>query len=212
MTKHKDISGAKIGRLTLIKMVIINHNTSYECICDCGNKKSIRYADIKSGDCKSCGCYRKELKRKWVAEARTTHGMTNTITYSKWTGMLSRCYNKNFPAYINYGARGITVCSRWRHSFENFFLDMGEAPAGKTLERINNNRNYYPKNCKWATNREQNRNKRNNVWISFRGEKKILADWAKFFGKSAPGVRLMLKIKPVNEVFSKWLIDKNLSL
>jgi len=95
---------------------------------------------------------------------RTTHGHARagqkSATYNTWIAMTARCYNPNIPDFQKYGARGITVCNRWRHSFENFLADMGERPAGRTIDRINNNRGYTPSNCRWATKSEQCRNTR----------------------------------------------------
>ena len=88
------------------------------------------------------------------------HGMRSTSTYSSWANILQRCTNQNSQAYERYGGRGITVCDRWRNSFENFYADMGERPEGTSIDRINNDSNYEPGNCRWATSTEQNNNRR----------------------------------------------------
>lgn len=108
----------------------------------------------------SRGRTQSDESRAKVAEARTTHGMTGTRTYRSWESMKRRCLNPNERAFPNYGGRGITVCERWLASFENFFADMGECPPGLTLDRRNNDGNYEPGNCRWATYSEQARNRR----------------------------------------------------
>jgi hypothetical protein len=107
-----------------------------------------------------------------------THRMSHTRTFKKWAGMLSRCYNPNTTAYRKYGARGITVCERWRESFENFYADMGEAPVGMSIDRITGTGNYEPRNCRWATPTEQARNRRNTIRLTAFGITKTAAEWA----------------------------------
>ena len=104
------------------------------------------------------------------------------LTYQCWHSMKSRCFNPNVKQYKNYGARGITVCDRWIESFENFLSDMGVKPKGLTLERINNDGNYEPSNCRWATKYEQTINRRGNRLIQYRGVTKTLTEWAHLCG------------------------------
>lgn len=106
------------------------------------------------------------------------HGMHATPTYYAWQGMKKRCTNKSFRQYADYGGRGISVCARWINSFENFLSDMGVMPHGMTLERINNNLGYSPDNCRWASRREQNNNRRNTRRYQAFGEIKSAANWA----------------------------------
>ena len=110
------------------------------------------------------------------------HGLAMTQTYHAWQAMKTRCYNKNFHAYPNYGARGITVCERWLASFENFYEDMGEKPCGKSLDRINNDKGYSKENCRWATNEEQQRNRRWAKLLTYKGVTKPIAEWAEITG------------------------------
>lgn len=98
-----------------------------------------------------------------------THGMTNTRTYHSWQAMKRRCNNKKSDKYKWYGARGIRVCKEWNESFEAFIKDMGLCPEGMTLERIDNQKNYYKNNCKWATMKEQSNNTRTTIMIDFHG-------------------------------------------
>ena len=113
---------------------------------------------------KSCGCL------------KTKHGLWQTRSYEVWSSMVKRCTRKSSRNYHRYGGRGITVCERWL-DFENFYADMGERPEGLTLERIDNEKGYYPENCKWATVAEQNRNRKNNVNITIDGVTKCAKDW-----------------------------------
>lgn len=104
-----------------------------------------------------------------------------TPEYRTWANLKGRCTNPNLPGYKDYGGRGISVCERWQ-KFENFYADMGEKPSGMTLERKDNNGNYEPDNCKWATQAEQSINKRNNRMVTFNGETMCLRDWAQRIG------------------------------
>lgn len=109
---------------------------------------------------------------------KIVHGMYASPEYMSWQSMLRRCYNKNNKRFRFYGGRGICVCKRWRKSFLNFFNDMGRKPTKKhTLERKNNNKDYCPENCKWATYEEQNRNTSRNRYVAIKGETKLLIDW-----------------------------------
>lgn len=113
----------------------------------------------------------------------TTHGKSKTPEYFIYRSMLDRCYRKTCTGYKDYGGRGIKVCKRWRHSFENFYADMGKRPSSKySIERNNGNAGYKPSNCRWATRKEQNSNQRRNIRLTYNGETKILSDWARTIG------------------------------
>lgn len=121
-------------------------------LCSCGNKKEIRESHVRSGDTTSCGCIKKQPK---------THGNTGTPTYNSWLSAKGRCLNKNNTAYPDYGGRGITFCTSWQYSFENFLEDMGERPsANHSLDRIDNSKGYCKSNCRWATKKQQANNRR----------------------------------------------------
>lgn len=180
--------GNKIGRLTIldIEKVVRNGQTRFFCVCqcDCGNIKKIRMDSIstKEGGTQSCGCYAKELS----SVRNSTHKMTHTITYQSWFSMRSRCFNKNNPSYSHYGAIGVTVCDRWKDSFENFLTDMGERPSkAYSIDRVDVNGNYEPTNCRWATSIQQQNNKKNNNSITYNGETHTVSEWARILGIKA---------------------------
>ena len=117
-----------------------------------------------------------------------------TRTYEIWKGMKARCHNKKNKSYYNYGAKGIEVCKSWRNSYAQFLADMGEAPEGKTIDRIKGNRGYEKNNCRWASRAEQSRNTIQNRWLTFRGQTMVLQDWATKIGISSCGLRHRLTI------------------
>jgi len=136
------------------------------------------------GSVKSCGC--EHIKR--IAKASTTHGMTNTRTYSIWQAMRLRCNRIN----QDYSCRGITYDERW-DSFENFYLDMGEVPEGMSIDRIDVNGNYNKDNCRWATQEQQANNKRSSVFIEYNGKKQTVSQWAKELKMNHHTLRSRLK-------------------
>lgn len=158
--KRIELEGQRFGRLTVIEPAekIKGRQWQYRVVCDCGTERIIFGTNLRSGYTTSCGCLRREETGKRFA----THGHSNprTPTYTSWMSMRMRCNNPNAPKYSIYGGRGITICDHW-DSFENFLADMGERPEGTTLDRVNPDGNYEPANCRWATVKEQNNNKRN---------------------------------------------------
>ncbi len=161
-----DMTGRRYGRL-LVLMRGDNRGVkpTWICRCDCGTEKPVSGEDLRSRDAVSCGCWRRE---KTIA-ASTTHGRTGSRSFITWVGIRQRCHNPENHAFGNYGGRGITVCGRWRESFANFLADMGERPRGMSIDRINNNGNYEPGNCRWATDTEQARNRRGLRMVEFDG-------------------------------------------
>ena len=167
----------KYGRLTVLERRVRNGRAAWLCRCDCGTVKEILAQGIKNGTTKACGCLHQTPSRR-------SHGMSSTRTYTVWLGIVKRCTNRNEPAYPQYGGRGILVCRRWRR-FVNFLADMGEAPLGLTLERTDNDGNYEPGNCRWASRGEQARNTRRTIRVTFAGETLCVKDWAARFGLKA---------------------------
>lgn len=162
-----DLTGMRFGRLEVIKRgENIGRSAAFECRCDCGTMLTARAASLRNGDTASCGCYRAEK----MAEKQRKHGHFGSRTYNSWASMLSRCRDKNKPAYARYGAIGITVCERWE-KFENFLADMGERPEGCSIDRIDNDKGYEPGNCRWATPIQQRRNQRR--YIARHGDKNV---------------------------------------
>jgi hypothetical protein len=154
----KDLVGQRFGRLVVVALADPSAagQVRWHCKCDCGATTAVQTSNLRSGHVRSCGCLGAEAK-KYIAK---THGMTETRTWRSWVAMRRRCRDKSYHQYHLYGGRGISVCERWVDSFEAFLADMGERPAGRSLDRIDVNGNYEPSNCRWATAQEQTRNRR----------------------------------------------------
>jgi hypothetical protein len=130
--------------------------------CGCTKRFVCQIKYINSGNTKSCGCHNDRARAERGRAQLTTHGMTRTREFRSWEGMQQRCYNKNATGYERWGGAGVTVCDRWRESFQNFLNDMGPRPEGTSLDRIDPFGNYEPSNCRWADRSTQNRNIRKN--------------------------------------------------
>lgn len=154
----------KYNLLTIIDETKIKKGNCFylTCKCDCGTIKEINIKNLKSGQSKSCGC----IRRNKLITRNLKHGKRFSRTWRIWQAMKNRCYNKNTIQYKNYGGRGIKVCDKWLNDFNSFYNDVGEAPLGRSLDRINNDGNYEPKNVKWSTSIEQGRNKSTNRKIN----------------------------------------------
>lgn len=168
--------GLRFGNLIVVKPDReIKGRLAWVCECDCGNTCVVVSTSLRTGNTKSCGC----LRRKITSERFRTHGQSKTgDTYGIWLGIMARCYNKNRKAYKDYGGRGIKVCDRW-HDFSNFYSDMGDRPSGYTLDRIRNNEDYGPTNCRWTSYDEQANNRRNTISLTVCGVTRTLSRWAK---------------------------------
>lgn len=186
--KMNDVSGQKFNFLTAIKIVGKKNKANlWECLCDCGNVTYAISTQLIKGYKTSCGCKRKMSRgaRPDVAQRnkdQAKHSMSGGYTYQSWKCMKSRCYDKNHKDYPSWGGRGITVCDSWRESFIDFYKDMGERPRGHTIDRINNEGNYEPKNCRWALAKMQSNNTRKNYYIEYMGRTQTAKQWAEELG------------------------------
>lgn len=175
------LTGQRFGRYTVgVRVQKGDGRAWYEVVCDCGTTKVIGAKHLRDGTVVSCGCLAAEQTRT----RSTTHGCTRLPEYKVWSGLFDRCHNPKNKDYANYGGRGITVCDRWR-LFENFLADMGPRPTtpGKwSIDRINNDGNYEPGNCRWTVTRVQCRNMRTNRIIDHNGRRLTMAGWADLLG------------------------------
>lgn len=188
MAKRADLIGQRFGRLVVEEYAFTKENKAYwKCRCDCGNYTNIPTYSLRSGNTTSCGCYRMERLRDAKGE---THSYSGEYTskhrprlYWTWLNMIRRCENPKAPDYYRYGALGISVCGEW-HDLSTF-LEWAYSHGweeGLTLDRINNEGNYCPENCRWADKYTQCNNKRTNKFIEFKGEIKTVAEFSREFG------------------------------
>ena len=175
--------GERHGNLVIVGIKGSGRHIIAECVCDCGNRCEIGIQcllDKRHGH--SCGCMN--------GKQSIIHGKSKTTEHRIWRGMIQRCYNTNTTHYKNYGGRGIEVCDRWRYSFLNFFNDMGARPSPKhSIDRIDNDGPYSPENCRWATQEEQAKNKRNVIKIEYKGGIYTCSELAKILGLTTGTVR-----------------------
>ncbi len=182
LKKVKDLKGKRFGTLTATKhlgKINAKSRTHYwECRCDCGAITKVSSSNLIGGAVRNCGC----IRTRKTSERNSTHKLSKSREYIIWASMLTRCSNPKRDSWENYGGRGIRVCDRWL-KFENFLQDMGKAPSGKhTLDRINNDGNYSPSNCRWATMSRQARNRRSTRMVTYNGQTKAVSDWADEYG------------------------------
>lgn len=196
-----DILGKRFGKLLVLSRAsekTPSGHVLWECQCDCGNGTKALSSNLVSGNTTSCGCLK--------VERNTTHGMSSSPEYMVWEGMIRRCENKNFKQFEDYGGRGIKICKRWRESFKNFYEDMGPRPSAfHTIDREDNDGDYEPNNCRWATRAEQVRNRRNNVYYQYKGEWYSIHQLAELPEVKAKGVNFNTLKSRIR--FSKWSVE-----
>jgi hypothetical protein len=198
----RDIEGQRFGRHVVIgyKGSRNGQHSEWYCKCDCGIIHVVTTNNLLRGTTKSCGCLNSEL----CGNLKATHGMSRTRVYSTWSNMIGRCTRKSSSSYARYGGAGITVCERWRLSFENFFADMGGPPsADHSIERIDRTRGYEPSNCRWADRTEQQNNREVNHRVTIDGRTQTLAEWCREFGINGSTVR--------NRIGRGWSPEKALT-
>lgn len=173
--------GDRFGRLFVVSNPIRRNNAMvYECVCDCGNVSYVARNNLKSGNTKSCGCY----KAFMTGKRSRTHGKSQTLLHHKWRGMKDRCFNPNNIEFKNYGGRGITVYPEWVHDFSAFYkwsMKNGYKES-LSIDRIDVNGNYEPSNCRWVDRDVQSNNKRTSFLITYNGQTLTVTQWSKIVG------------------------------
>lgn len=186
--------GKTFGYLTVLNFSHKNlaGKLFYKCKCKCGKEIIVYKYHLLNGHTQSCGCYHKERAK----EVKTTHGMSRTRLDKIYRAMKERCYNPNHKMYKYYGGKNIKICEEWLNDIENFFnWAKNNGYSDKlTIDRIDSNKDYSPDNCRWITMAEQNKNKSNNIWITYNGETKLLVDWCKLLNLNYFLVHKRLKI------------------
>lgn len=199
--RPKNLVGQKFHRLTVLEFAGYREganarHSTFKCRCECGTEVIVAQRHLIGGNTKSCGCI--------IGQSLVTHGASKTAEYKAWVAMRRRCEDPGHQSFKDYGARGIAVCERWQ-AFENFIADMGPRPSRlHSLDRHpDNNGNYEPTNCRWATWLQQGRNKRNNRYLTLNGETLTLSEWEQRTG--LPKSTLM------NRVDAGWSIEETLT-
>lgn len=199
--------GQRFGKLTLssatytVRRVGKKKKTFWLCKCDCGKERYFMGVRLQSGKTQSCGCGPRKGHKKYDFDLNLP-GIRRA--YSSWQAMKERCLNPNSDSFYQYGAKGITVCDRWKSSFDNFLSDMGQRPESTSLGRIDTYGNYEPGNCRWETLISQNLNKRNTVFVEYRGVKVKLKELCEELGKDRNVVQ--------NRLYLGWTLHKALSV
>ena len=191
MLRAINLIGLTFGRLTVIsRLPSVGGATMWRCRCECGEMRSVVGKNMRNGVTRSCGCLKSEISRQRAVARNTTHGWAphhdRTGEYRAWVGARNRCLDPNNASWKHYGGRGITICDRWRHSFEHFISDMGKRPSNRhSLDRIDNDGPYAPENCRWATLAQQANNRSNNNRLEVDGHVMTLSEAATKYGVAA---------------------------
>lgn len=202
MSKLKEMSGQKFGRLLILSFSHLNTSGDayWNVRCDCGIEKKIKGSSLRSGVTISCGCYRAEK----ASSFHLKHGLTKSKAYNSWDSMKSRVLNKNHKRYHEWGGRGITICDSWL-SFEGFYKDMGDPPSEKhSLGRIDNEKGYCLENCRWELPFEQMNNTSVTRYLTLNGVTKPMSIWCKEYNMSKSTVRSRLK--------AGWTVERALTV
>lgn len=185
---RKEWVGKRFGSVVVISRHGSDKSGStWLCRCDCGSQIIKNTSNLRAGkSCLKCG-------HKKTGDSFRTHGMSKTPIYKIWAGMIKRCEDSNDKRYDRYGGRGIKVCERWRNSFGEFYLDMGDRPSpNHSIDRIDNDGNYEPSNCRWATDVEQANNRRSTRLMTFNGITKSMAEWSRATGVAYSQIKMRL--------------------
>lgn len=183
LNRVKDLTGMRFGRLVVLGIDDKGTRKTYWiCQCDCGNVKSVRSDSLQNGSIRSCGCLHKEIAAK-QANAIHKHKQSGTRLYKIWQGMKGRCNRPNDARYARYGGRGIKVCDEWLHDFSAFY-EWAQANGYKedlTIDRIDNDGNYEPRNCRWVGVKEQSRNRSTNIDVRIGNSTRTITEWCEIF-------------------------------
>lgn len=178
--KAVDLTGAKVGRLTVIEFAEKKNGRRYwKCKCECGGEIDVLTTSLATGRTASCGCYQREKASQMFKE----HGQSGTRLYRIWSNMIQRCTNPKHDWYSRYGENGISVCDEWKRfdAFHSWAMSNGYSDS-LSIDRIDNSKGYSPNNCRWATPQEQTDNRECSIYISFNGDSKTLKEWSKDTG------------------------------
>lgn len=188
MGSKLQLVGKVFTRLTVISEDLERNNEGHvmwACKCQCGNDVKVSGPYLVKGNTKSCGCLQKQAAAK---NGKRTHMLSKTAMYQTWRSIKKRCLLKTSPEFYNYGGRGIKICDRWL-SFKYFYEDMGDKPSPRhSIDRIDNNGDYEPNNCRWATQKEQSNNTRVNVFLSYKGKTLTISQWSDATGIPRPTI------------------------
>jgi len=201
MSKVIDLTNQRFGRLVVLQREGTQcGSATWLCECDCGNKTIVNGHNLRRGLIVSCGC-----KRATVPSFKT-HGKSKTRLHNIWRGIKQRCYNPNRDSYMQYGGRGITMCNEWKDSFESFYdwsMENGYSDD-LSIDRIDNDGNYEPGNCRWATKEEQANNRTTSANLTLNEETHTIAEWTRITGLSKATIEGRLK--------RGWTVEKALTV